>query len=132
MEKTNKVEGLLKKDGEEEIPKGIINKEIEDKECEIQRVVLELAQDAKIYNSESTFNLLKKSQPFSQTENNGCLLYSKITQQIYSMDENEKSNVTVNLANLIKFVENKKEDKMFPVIFKIIVIYKKLFCWIPY
>lgn len=29
MEKTNKVEGLLKKDGEEEIPKGIINKEIE-------------------------------------------------------------------------------------------------------
>ena len=44
------------------------------------------------------------------------------------MDENEKSNVTTNLVNLIKFVENKKEDKMFPVIFKIIVIYKKLFC----
>lgn len=62
MEKKNKAEELLKKDGEEAIPKGSISQFINDKEKEISEIILELSQDTEIYNPKQTFNRLKKYQ----------------------------------------------------------------------
>lgn len=59
MEKKNKAEELLKKDGEEAIPKGSISQFINDKEKEISEIILELSQDTEIYNPKQTFNRLK-------------------------------------------------------------------------
>lgn len=58
MEKKNKAEELLKKDGEEAIPKGSISQFINDKEKEISEIILELSQDTEIYNPKQTFNRL--------------------------------------------------------------------------
>jgi len=58
MEKKNKAEELLKKDGEEAIPKGSISQFINDKEKEISEIILELSQDTEIYNPKQTFNLI--------------------------------------------------------------------------
>ena len=119
MEKKNKAEELLKKDGEEAIPKGSISQFINDKEKEISEIILELSQDTEIYNPKQTFNRLKKYQSSLQKKNKGRPLYSKITKKIHDMDENKKNNITENLTKLISFTEKEKEDSIFPIIFKI-------------
>lgn len=85
---------------------------IKEKEEFIQSLISALSIDQKSFNPEPLVAQIKERM--SQSNISDRLLYSKITERLYTCDESVKENIVFNLKRLLEVVitESRKRDKV--------------------